>query len=482
MKFFILILLAFFVATLGGKDYYAILGIKKNASSSDIKKAYRKLALKYHPDKNPEKEEWAQDKFAEVGEAYEVLSDEENRRIYDQVGEEGLKNGGGGPGGPGGPGGAHTFTFQGGNPFKVFEEFFGGSGGGGASFSFGGNAGGGSPFNFGGGGMPGQGGGGFGGGHPQQQQQQQRQQPMEDLYSKSSGIRHFTSKKLPSASSRNFWIVEFYSPTCGHCKAFKPTYESLREKLDGLVRLGAVNCQKEAEVCRERGVKGYPTIQLVVDGEWIDYKGERSVQSLHSFAINNLPESSLHITNLVREEGVNAFLQSSSSSSSPSAIITTSKFETSPLLKSLAYYFRSSIPIGEVRGGNTKLERVLGVPSSSEKSSLLVVCGSNLEDRVLFEGEMKHDTISSFLKGFEDGKKCKKIRKEGRKVRLEEKKRVRGLLMDEESEEVRAIKSSSMRVKGMRNLLKSLGETCEGCLEASDFQKKLIEMIDEFKT
>lgn len=71
-----------------GKDYYKILGIAKGASDDDIKKAYRKQALKWHPDKN--KTPNAEEKFKEVAEAYEVLSDPKKREIYDQYGEEGM--------------------------------------------------------------------------------------------------------------------------------------------------------------------------------------------------------------------------------------------------------------------------------------------------------------------------------------------------------------------------------------------------------
>lgn len=67
-------------------DYYDILGVAKNASDNDIKKAYRKLAMKWHPDKNPNNKQLATDKFKEISEAYEVLSDPEKRRRYDQYG------------------------------------------------------------------------------------------------------------------------------------------------------------------------------------------------------------------------------------------------------------------------------------------------------------------------------------------------------------------------------------------------------------
>lgn len=104
-------------AIAAGKSYYDILQVSKGASEEQIKRAYRKLALKYHPDKNQGNQE-ANKKFAEISNAYEVLSDNERRSIYDRYGEEGLKqhaaNGGGGGGGMG-------MNFQ-----DIFSSFFGG--------------------------------------------------------------------------------------------------------------------------------------------------------------------------------------------------------------------------------------------------------------------------------------------------------------------------------------------------------------------
>lgn len=98
-----------------GKDYYDILGVSKSATTDEIKKAYKKLALKWHPDRNQDNKEFAEEKFKEIAEAYEVLSDEEKRKIYDQFGEEGLKGGAM-------PGGA-TFT-TGFDPYDLFSQFF----------------------------------------------------------------------------------------------------------------------------------------------------------------------------------------------------------------------------------------------------------------------------------------------------------------------------------------------------------------------
>jgi curved DNA-binding protein len=70
-------------------DYYSVLGVSRNATDTDIKKAYRKLAMQYHPDRNPGKEKWANEKFKEINEAYGVLGDPEKRRQYDQFGTVG---------------------------------------------------------------------------------------------------------------------------------------------------------------------------------------------------------------------------------------------------------------------------------------------------------------------------------------------------------------------------------------------------------
>ena len=127
------------------KDYYETLGVAKGATADEIKKAYRKLALEFHPDRNKSKE--ADAKFKEITQAYEVLGDEQKRQTYDQFGAAAFEQGGAAYGGGGNPFGGQqqgrygpfTYTYQtgGGNgadfdfggfsdPFDIFEQFFGG--------------------------------------------------------------------------------------------------------------------------------------------------------------------------------------------------------------------------------------------------------------------------------------------------------------------------------------------------------------------
>lgn len=101
------------------RDYYEVLGVDKNASAEDIKKAYRKKAIQYHPDKNPGDKE-AEEKFKEAAEAYEVLSDPQKRQRYDQFGHAGVD-------GAGGFGGGHGMSME--DIFSQFGDIFGGAGG-----------------------------------------------------------------------------------------------------------------------------------------------------------------------------------------------------------------------------------------------------------------------------------------------------------------------------------------------------------------
>ena len=118
------------------RDFYEILESTRSASAEELKKAYRKLAVQYHPDKNQGKKE-AEEKFKELGEAYEILSDPQKRAAYDQHGHAAFDPRARGGGGRGGGGHDPSDIFRdvfgggGGNSGSIFESFFGGGGGGG---------------------------------------------------------------------------------------------------------------------------------------------------------------------------------------------------------------------------------------------------------------------------------------------------------------------------------------------------------------
>ena len=160
------------------RDYYEVLGVSKNASEDEIKKAYRKIAIKWHPDRNPGSKE-AEEKFKEAAEAYDVLHDPQKRQQYDQFGFNGPTGGAGGFGG-GFSGGGFSMD----DIFSMFGDVFGGHGG------FGGF------------------GGGFGGGGGQQRQAQQRGS---DLRLK---VR-LTLQEISTGVTKKFKVKR--DITCSHC-------------------------------------------------------------------------------------------------------------------------------------------------------------------------------------------------------------------------------------------------------------------------
>ncbi|PKO56550.1 MAG: molecular chaperone DnaJ, partial [Betaproteobacteria bacterium HGW-Betaproteobacteria-19] len=104
------------------RDYYEVLGLNRDAGDDEIKKAYRKLAMKHHPDRNPDSKE-SEDKFKEAKEAYEMLSDPQKKAAYDRYGHAGVDQSmGGGGGGPGFEGFGDAFS-------DIFGDIFGGAGG-----------------------------------------------------------------------------------------------------------------------------------------------------------------------------------------------------------------------------------------------------------------------------------------------------------------------------------------------------------------
>jgi curved DNA-binding protein CbpA len=400
-------------------DYYGVLGLKRSAKQKDIKKAYRKLALKYHPDKVPDEEEKkkSEDIFMRVSEAYSILSDEKKRATYDKYGKQGLDvlerggdpeasgfgGGGGGFGGGGGRGGfgsgggsgSHSSSYsfgqggqrgQGGfDPFSMFEEMF--QGGAGAGAGFGGSGGRGS---------------------------QQRQQGPTDLFPKdSSHVSKLGSPKFPDASSKYLWLVIFYSNDDAECKEAQSGFERLAEKakVKGTYKVGAIDCEKnqeEAKFCKKSGVTpmNLPRFALIVDGELHFYEDDDipGAKKLHDFAMEHMPHALVQNVNQpsqTQEKLLDAV--KGKGTKKGAVLLFTDKYETSGLYFSLAYKFRFNFVFGESRAKSLHMAKEFGV----KKYPLLIVLvpkGKGEEsysdefDIVRYTGELKSiEPVSKWL-------------------------------------------------------------------------------------
>lgn len=279
------------------KDYYKVLGVKKDFSDRELKKAYRTLALQFHPDKidNEADKEAAKERFVEVSEAYEVLSDPQKKEEYDQARQFGAGGAGGGFGGPRGGFRTRTSDESMADFTKMFENIFGhGFGGGGGGGGFGGAR-----------GFPG-GAGGFGGmpsefqfsgmdGFGHARQPGRRPQQQQALYGKESPVRALSAKKFPGKDANNEWLVQFYSAQDAASVKFHEHFENIARDLAGKVKVGAVNCDKHAGFCKSMGALQVPTFVYVWEGKTTTYEGELDEYLVYNFAVEK------HIARLQRQ-------------------------------------------------------------------------------------------------------------------------------------------------------------------------------------
>lgn len=431
-----------------GRDFYKILGVKRNAKEPDIKRAYKKLAMKYHPDKNPDDPEGASAKFQDVAAAYEVLSDEDKRRVYDQGGEEGVKqqtaqeNAGAGQGNPFGGGfggGGQRFHFRsgggpGGDPFRMFEEMFGGGGG-----------------------------GGFG----QQQRQQQHQQPSEPMYEKKSGVANLREDKFPDANAKHVWMVEFYTPWCGHCKNLKPEYVALARELQGYAKVGAVDCTDEERLCEEHGIKGYPTLKLFYEGGSVPYEGGRTMRDMKEFVLGHIPGTSLY--NVRQPKSVASVVaEAAKKKTNMAAIYLTESESASAIGRAVSFQLRKDLAFGESRGAKVGagVAAKLGV---NVLPQLVVLCDGDVNRRAFLVDNVKGkkpdpskfspERMISFLQRYSDPKQ-----KACASVKAEEVVKPR-LPLD--------VDFAKLRVKELREMLEAQEVDVRGLTEKPEFVTRL---------
>jgi len=197
-----------------------------------------------------------------------------------------------------------------------------------------------------------------------------------------------------------YWLVEFFAPWCGHCKQLAPTYEKVAKNLNGLVKVGAVDCDHKdnAALCSKAGVRGYPTLKIYpVEKSFnpytkksakmpSDYNGPRSAKGMVDMVLGGMPDMVHHVNN----NNVTDFLVDEY----PKAILFSDKEATSPLFKSLAIQFKGRMRMGKASTSDEALMSRFMVESGPK---LVVVPGSDVEKHVKHDGKLKKDELQTFL-------------------------------------------------------------------------------------
>uniref|UniRef100_A0A8C8DF19 DnaJ homolog subfamily C member 10 n=1 Tax=Oncorhynchus tshawytscha TaxID=74940 RepID=A0A8C8DF19_ONCTS len=199
------------------EDYYKLLKVSREATTREIRQAFKKLALIMHPDKNPH-DETAHDKFLKVTRAYEVLKDDDLRKKYDKYGEKGLQD-----------------EQQGGGRYESWNYY---------RNEFG-------------------------------------------IYDDDLEIVTLDRGDFDAAvNSGELWFVNFYFPRCHHCHELAPTWREFAKEMDGVIRIGAVNCGDNNRLCRSKGINSYPSLYIYKAGMNPEkYFGDRAKESLTKFGM-----------------------------------------------------------------------------------------------------------------------------------------------------------------------------------------------------
>ncbi|PRP86198.1 hypothetical protein PROFUN_05714 [Planoprotostelium fungivorum] len=387
-----MLLLSSIAIIIAKKDHYQTLGVARDATTAEIKKAYRNLAVKYHPDKNSDDPQ-AEQKFVAIGAAYETLSDPEKRRHYDQFGDDNGPQGHPGGGQRGGPGGA-SFSFNGGDAFRVFEQFFGGSnpfgGGGGGGFDMGnmfGNM----------GGM-----GGMGGGQPKGRgrPQGQPQQPKEKPFQGSKKIlRVEDSRKFEEKVMKNrdeVWLVAFYNDGAESVGLSKEMTEAAN-KLDGMVHLAALDSSKMSQLVQKYKVEHIPSLWLFPAGPRHDQpqeiSGKLTAKDIVQFGMNSIPADSVKG---IRKGNVVSFLNEEVEGVTlPKVILFTDKSTVPPLYKAVARTMKKIFSFGVVSPSEKDLVEQYHV---EKFPTIFIFPADTSRDPIIYNGPISFSEIVKYLK------------------------------------------------------------------------------------
>lgn len=371
-------------------DHYSTLGIDKTATTQQIKKSYRKLAMKHHPDKSRGDKATAEKKFAKIAEAYEVLSDPKKRQEYDNPPEQ--------MPGVGGGGGAQPFFFRsGGNTFfhrgshhPHMGQFASSAG----RFDFAGNSG----FDFADDDMTSMLRDIFAqqqGGHPKQP----RGASPQPHYHPGGDVRILTRSSFQQVTRSQrgdaVWLIHFHAGSSHGCRRLAPALVALAASLKGLVTVGAVACDTQPSLCERQQITTTPTIKLLGPGtvETLTKGGQLSQASLAKMALDRLPS---HVVSLRRLRHVGQFFEHCRATASDGCVLLfTDKYETPPLYKRLSSVWRHRLSLGEVQAAHSS-EIAAQFEVRSFPTVLYLRDGSATPE--MYRGEPKFAALDGFLR------------------------------------------------------------------------------------
>jgi len=288
-----------------GIEYYAVLEVPNDADETAIKKAYRQKSLEFHPDKCTLDKDACQSKFIEVSTAYEVLSDQDKRKTYDQYGEEGLKDNGASQG----------------NAEAMFRQFFGREPNGKVRMQ---------TNQFG----------------QTQFMEEGEEGPEENLYDDSDVIELQSEAWNIFINQRDEpWLVLFYKPNDDKSVEVKEEYKQLAHTFDDFVKVAAVNCRKQGKICHENSVKTFPAIRWFPEasGEPPEvYEGDVTAKLLGKYVNSMLKDFS---TILSEKRQMREWIDSQER---PAVVLFTDKREVPPIWRVISREFQERVSIATV--------------------------------------------------------------------------------------------------------------------------------------
>jgi len=290
-------------------------------------------------------------------------------------------------------------------------------------------------------------------------------------------VRSLRVNKFPGSDAKHVWLIEFYAPWCQHCRRFKPVFERVARDLDGFVKVGAVNCEKEKQLCGVEGVNSYPSIKLKRGSATVAYEGERDAASLKAWALEQLP---VRVMNVRKPAGLDSFFGRDATEGSADAktrAVETTRFvffsesaETPAWLKVAANELKGRFEFAEVRSRNEAV--AFKLMDSVKFPSLIAVCDGDAERTAEYQGELRHemkpneivDWVESFATTPKDGTlpwKCASIKPTPKT----------GTTLDA------SLQYESMRVGKLKAILAAHDIPCVLCAEKTDFTKAIRDAI-----